>query len=629
MGSVSDESARLARAREVFLSSGEEELEAAAVREPILNSWRRSRFWGVAVDQQDLPYREDLGSETGSRLVLAAAPVLDRIEQEMADARMSVILTDAQAWVLDRRAGERSLNAYLDRVLLAPGFSYSEKFIGTNGIGTALEEKRPSHVFGHEHFVERLQSLSCAGAPIRDPLSGRVVGLIDVTCWRADATLLMSALVRQAARDIEGRLFEQSCERERALLQEFLAACRRTRRPVLSLSDDLVITNARATRLLDPDDHVIVREQALALASAATSGSERETVGEVLLSGGQLARLRCRPVTAGSGVAGTIVEIQVAQADAAGDGSRRRTAGAARGTPPPPPGLAGHSPAWLRVCEQADAHCRERSRLLLVGEPGVGKATLASAVHRRAFPAGRLTVIDTGESGSGEAWVAAVAAALAEAGGGDTVLLRRLDQLGVQAARALTRLLDEQSAGSAPADQARPWVVGTLATATIEGHHLEALLRHFAAVVTVPPLRHRIGDVRELVPVLLQRLAPRSAVGCSPEVMQTFLRRDWPGNVRELEQVLRAALARRRGGQIELADLPEDVHATSRHVLTTWESLERDAIIRALVEAGGNRAEAAARLGISRATIYRKIHAYGIVVDGPDRDAKSPPQISR
>jgi len=618
MGNVSDESARLARARERFLSSGsgEGKLEAAAVREPILTSWRRSRFWGVAVDQEDLPYRDSVETEAGERLVLAAAPILDRIEQEMADARMSVILTDAQAWVLDRRAGERSLNSYLDHVLLAPGFSYSEKFIGTNGIGTALEEKRASHVFGHEHFVERLQSLSCAGAPIRDPLSGRVVGLIDVTCWRADATLLMSALVREAARDIEGRLFEQSCERERALLQEFLAACRRTRRPVLSLSDDLVITNARAAHLLDPDDHVIVREQALALTS-----SSRVTTGEVLLSGGQVARLRCRPVAVRSGIAGTIVEIRVAEAGAeAGERQRRRTPGAARVTPPP--GLAGHSPAWLRVCEQTDTHCRERSRLLLVGEPGVGKAALARAVHRRAFPAGRLAVVDTGESGSGEGWFAQVEAALAEAGGGDTVVLRHLDQLGVPAAQALALLLDEQSAGAAPADEARPWVVGTLGTATVAGHHLEALLQHFAAAVTVPPLRHRIGDVRELVPVLLQRLAPRTTVGVGPEVMQTFLRRDWSGNVRELEQVLRAALARRRSGQIELRDLPDDIHATSRHVLTAWESLERDAITRALVEANGNRAEAATRLGISRATIYRKIHAYGIVVNGPDKNAK-------
>ena len=131
MGSVSDKAANLLRAlraREAFLTSGELD---GHVRELILNSWRRSRFWGVPVEQGETPYRDDINID--SRLVAAAQPVLDRLEREMADARMSVILTDAHAWVLDRRAGERSLNSYLDKVLLAPGFSYSEQHIGTNG----------------------------------------------------------------------------------------------------------------------------------------------------------------------------------------------------------------------------------------------------------------------------------------------------------------------------------------------------------------------------------------------------------------------------------------------------------------------------------------------------------------
>jgi transcriptional regulator of acetoin/glycerol metabolism len=102
-------------------------------------------------------------------------------------------------------------------------------------------------------------------------------------------------------------------------------------------------------------------------------------------------------------------------------------------------------------------------------------------------------------------------------------------------------------------------------------------------------------------------------------VLQTLLRREWPGNVAELEEVLQAALARQRSGRVRLEDLPEDLHAQSRRVLTSWESLERDAIARALVKAGGNRTEAAAQLGISRATIYRKIHAYGIEIEGLDR----------
>ena len=599
MGSVSDRPVGLAHAREAFLTSGE--LDARSVRETILTSWRRSRFWGVDVNQVELPYRGNLDAD--ARLLQAATPVLDRLERQLADARMTAILTDAQAWVVDRRAGERSLNRYLDKVLLAPGFSYAEKFIGTNGIGTALEEKRAFHVFGHEHFVDRLQTLSCAGAPIRDPISGNVVGIIDVTCWRADASLLMSVLVQEAARDIEGRLFELTGERERALLQEFLATCRRTKRPVLSVSDDLTITNVGAAHLLDHDDYAIVRERAVELA-----GSTRETAGDVLLSSGQLARLRCRPVASHSGMAGTIVEIQLTE-----EGAVRRGARAARTASLP--GLAGRSSAWARVCQEVDSHCRRRSWLLLVGEPGVGKVALARAAHRRSYQEAPLEVIDAADcrEDTADAWLEAVRERLRETG--TTVVLRHLELLGPRAACVLADALDQ--AGHA---EQRPWVVGTLAAATIVGKELDTLLRQFAASATVPPLRHRIGDVQDLVPVLMRRRAPAgSTVACSPEVMQTLLRKAWPGNVAELERVLDAALARQRSGQIRLEDLPEDVHATSRRVLTTFETLERDAIARALVKTGGNRTEAAAQLGISRATIYRKIHAYGIEIEGQER----------
>jgi sigma-54 dependent transcriptional regulator, acetoin dehydrogenase operon transcriptional activator AcoR len=598
MESVSDRAAGLARAREAFLTSGVP--NGADVREVILSSWRRSRFWGVAVDQVELPYRGELDFD--SRLLHASQPVLDRVERELADARMSVILTDAQAWVLDRQAGERSLNSYLDRILLAPGFSYAEKFIGTNGIGTALEEKRPSHVFGHEHFVDRLHALSCAGAPIRDPITGKVLGIIDVTCWRADASLLMSVLVQEAARDVEARLFELSGDRERALLREFLAACRRTKRPVLSLSDDLTITNVSATHLLDHDDYAIVREKAVELSS-----SPRETTGEVLLSGGQLVRLLCRPVTSSSGIAGTIVEIQMA-------GEGRPRASSLAQNAPPLPGLAGRSSAWARTCHEVDASGRRRSWLLLVGEPGVGKVSLARAVHRRSLSHSRLWVVDAAEipDGSLAEWLTQLRERLADPAG--TIVLRHLERLTPPAALAVGAALEHAGrSGDAP------WVVGTLAATTIIGEELDGLLRHFLSSVTVPPLRHRIDDVRELVPVLLARHAGGTGVECSPEVLQTLLHREWPGNVAELEEVLQSALARQRSGRIRLEDLPEDLHAQSRRVLTSWESLERDAIARALVKTRGNRTEAAAQLGISRATIYRKIHAYGIEIEAQER----------
>jgi len=111
----------VARAREHFLESGEVG-DFASVREAILTSWRRSQFWGVSVEFGELPHQD---IDTDTRLVRAAQPVLDRLQLVLSDMAVSVILTDARANILDRRAGDPSLNQELDAVWLAPGFSYA------------------------------------------------------------------------------------------------------------------------------------------------------------------------------------------------------------------------------------------------------------------------------------------------------------------------------------------------------------------------------------------------------------------------------------------------------------------------------------------------------------------------
>jgi transcriptional regulator of acetoin/glycerol metabolism len=585
-----DVAARIALARERFLSTGQ--VPEGDVREPILASWRRSRFWGVDVDRVEPPYRADM--ELDNRLVRSARPVLDRLERELSDARVCIVLTDARAWVLERRVGDRSLHRHLDRISLAPCFSFAERFIGTNGIGTALEEQRAAQVFGHEHFSEPLQSVSCAGALVRHPLTGRVEGLIDLTSWRADASQLMRALANEAARDVAHRLVELDSERERALLREFMAACHRTRRPVLSLSDDLVITNARGVRLLDPQDHLALQEWAAGLLR-----SSGETTGELRLSRGEVVRLHGRQVSSRAGAAGALVEIEAVAA-----ALRRRPGGAER--PVPLPGLVGRSPAWVEARQEAAAACQRQAWLLLHGEPGVGKLALARAAHHHFLPAERLRVLDAagGRDGDAAAWLADVRRELAEPAG--TLVLRHLDLL---AEAALTALSDDLAAARS---RPSPWVVGTLAAGAVAGQALPTLLAQFPVSVIVPPLRYRIDDLRDLVPVLLERQGAGAAGGCTAEALQTLLRCEWPRNVAQLEEELRKARARRGGGQIRLEDLPSDCHAVTRRVLTRWEWIERDAIVNALIETEGNRARAAAQLGISRATIYRKIGAFGI-----------------
>ena len=157
-------------------------------------------------------------------------PVLRNLREHLEGQPISVILTDAAGVVLTRMTADHDLERHLDGVQLAPGFSYAEEYVGTNGIGTALEGGQPACVFGHEHYAEDLEDLACAGVPIHDPISGKAVGAVDLTCWRKDADPLLIALAKTTADQITQAMLADSSARELQLMQEYMRACRRTER---------------------------------------------------------------------------------------------------------------------------------------------------------------------------------------------------------------------------------------------------------------------------------------------------------------------------------------------------------------------------------------------------------------
>src|SRR5580692_8481573 len=240
----------LAKARERFLTA--ESVDPYHVRDTILASWWRSRRSRVAADRIDLSYIRDPDLDTP--LTRSAMPVLRSLRDALDGQPISVILTDADGLVLSRLAADSELDRHLDGVRLAPGFSYAEEFVGTNGIGPALEGGQPMHVFGHEHYAEHLEDLACAGVPIRHPVSGRTSGAVDLTCWRKDADPLLIALAKTTADQIMQALLADSSARELQLMQEYMRACRRTSGIVLALNNDVVMMNEYARQVLDPGD---------------------------------------------------------------------------------------------------------------------------------------------------------------------------------------------------------------------------------------------------------------------------------------------------------------------------------------------------------------------------------------
>ncbi|MGW0582955.1 sigma-54-dependent Fis family transcriptional regulator [Streptomyces sp. NPDC002920] len=588
-------------ARTLFLEGGS--VPASEVRTPILDSWQRSRFWGVDTDRIQTPYNADF--DPHSRLATAAHPVLDRLSDALQGTPTALILTDSKGRVRERRTGDRALHRHLDDICLAPGFSYAEEYVGTNGIGTAAEDGRTAHVFGSEHFSERLQRVSCAAAPIRNPASGRVIGLIDLTSWQDTASPLMMALVREAAADIEERLLHIGSERERAVLRAFLTTRQSSRRALVTLSDGLLLADTVAMELLGPDDHRRLRE--------LVEDPEGLREQRMSLSDGRAVRVRGRQVegeTHGDQPAGYLFELWLV---ADQEEPEPRPVGRAAHLP----GIVGSSPAFQGVVSQLIRHCGQGRWTFVDGEAGAGKQELVRAVHRHVAPTVPYAVHDAVHTRDGAAdWLRAVFQDLAEDRG--TVVLRHIEVLSEQVLRQLDTLL-RSTAGRTG------WVAALLtrdrltlpgASVPQKGRNpLDAVRPRFDAEVSVPPLRHRTADIPQLVTCLITRQGGDTR--CSDSALRALSRAPWPGNVRQLAHSLRYAEAHRTGPLIEQADLPPSLLSQAQHPLSTWESTERDLIVQALLDHGGDKAKAAKALGISRATICRKITAFGIRL-GPD-----------
>ncbi len=602
---------RLAEARDRFLAA--EPVDPGVVRKPILASWWRSRQFNVAADHIELNYLHEPNLET--TLARTADPVLRHLHEQLDGQPISIVLTDAAGLVLTRLTADHDLERHLDGVKLAPGFSYAEEHVGTNGIGTALESGGPAHVFGHEHYAEHLEGLACAGVPIHDPVSGKTVGVIDLTCWRKNADPLLISLVKSTADQITQALLAAGSSRDLHLLQEYVRACRRTGGIVLALGNDVVMLNDHARRVLDPGDQS-------ALIGHATEALARNHPGAVSvdLPSGVIARMFCRRISGDSPFSDGVVHVKlIAAAAAVPEAPAPRTAMYL-------PGLVGSGVLWLRACREAETLYDSSDWMTLEGESGVGKLALARAVHQRRNPAAPFHVLDA--ASASQDWLTKARRELVDGSG--MLVIRHVDVLTARQLHALASALQEartaqqkegqrkegqHKEGRREDGQEKLRVAVTLNRKQAAAD-LTRLLRFFQGTVELPPLRHHIEDLHELVPFFLARLSQQGRLTCSPEAMQLLLRHNWPANTEQLWQVLKQVVQRRRAGVIMPKDLPPECWTVSRRLLSPLESIERDAIVQSLQDHDGNKVRAAEALGMSRATIYRKIHEYGIVTAG-------------
>lgn len=560
-------------------------------RDEIVSSWRRCQVVGVTPTGDEVPYQPEF--ERPNRLLRAAGPVIDRLADQLVDGPVSILLADSEAQIVDRRAGARKLTTALDGAGVAPGFHYAEEYTGTNGIGSALEERKPFQVSGAEHFRENLQEFTCTGSPLRHPISGVMEGVLDVTSRVHDNQELMQPLVLAAVREIESRLYADASRREQLLLQHFLQASKRAT-AVITLNEDVVMANTAASSLLDLSDQAMLWDWACRML-----GTRDECTGDVRLAHDTVVQAKATKVGDDVGGAGVLVEMRqqrssTSEAPAAWPRRTQRTQSHDTEC------LPGRSVAAQRLRDDVDAALRIQGPVLICGEPGVGKLYTATHLHRRREYRQTVTVLDAlAAHDDHTAWLSRLEGSVAS---GDTVVLRHLDELPPELAPRVEGTID-----AAPA---------MIATARSRGEHTTAsrALDHFPVSITVPPLRYRSEDIADIAPLLLSvRATHRPPPRLLPTTLRTLTKLDWPGNIRELESVLTTAITRSLGSDISHEHLPPEYRSTdNRTGSSSLQRAERDIVIEALGETQGNKLAAAERLGIARSTLYRKMRILGI-----------------
>ena len=617
MQESADRRSAIKLARDTFLRSGR--TETRAVPDIVAASWLRSFSAGVDASTAQAIYHNDL--DVTGRLVRCSEAAIARLGDEMAEMPLSIVLTDHKARILWRSERDRGIGRLLDGVSLAPGFNYAEDSVGTNGIGTVLESGRPLYIVGPEHFHEQLQPFACAGSPIRDPLTNRVEGVLDITCLSEFASPLMHSLVRSAAHEIEQNLLVDRSQCQQALFEAFVRVDARTHAAVMAIGGTMVMGNAAAQGLFEPGEQWAIHEHARYLMTSRGGPADR-----IELPSGRHVHLRGTRVVVGADVAGIVVVVSLVEAGSAvpmsqapvlapalpagaGTAMGPETGAEMRAAAPvvaeqPTRFGDGRSLLWKRACAGISEALVAAEPLLVIGESGCGKRSLVADLFERVVAGGRTREFAAEDLGDLHAEEAAGAAVTERT----LYIVSNINRLDAEGVAVFDSFLAALAGSGRPVS-----VAATVSDADLDSDlPFRAVLAHFEKAVTVAPLRHRTEDIALLVTHLLRGSPGQRGPGVSTAAMRVLSRYDWPRNIRQLEEALAFARLKRPVGEIQPEDLPGYCHSGAQRQLSTLEAGERDLIVTALHDAEGNRARTAAMLGIARSSLYRKLKTFGI-----------------
>jgi len=640
------------------------------MREYITESHKRCLAYGV---EKERVYSEKIltGDALKERLdakrelIDTAEPYVKQLYDFVKGSNFFSLLTDEEGCILSILGDSEILNEALS-YKMQPGAFMDERGIGTNAMGTALEEKRPLQVSGKEHYILAYHRWTCSASPIRDS-EGNIIGTIDLTGYSQSVNLHTLGMVVAAANAIETMLDIQEYTKKLTYANSFTEA-------IMDSMDSGILTTDLAGNVSSVNRHAAdmfgytsnefkqkkiweLVEDWDKIKTQVLMGKEF-TDEDVFVNSRKNRRqlnVSLYPILDQNHNLVHIVLVfkEVKQV--------RKLANKIMGHKAiyTFDKIIGENPEFQRIIQYAKKISDSRSNVLITGESGTGKELFAQAIHnysdRREEPFVALNcgaiprnLIEselfgyeggafTGSKSTGQMGKFQIAE-------GGTIFLDEIGEMPLDMQIGLLRVLEEgvmRRVGSNKEIMVDVRVIAAtnkdLRVEIEKGNFRKDLYYRLNVLpVHLMPIRERKSDIPMLVDFFMERISRRlnkKRVDIGEEDMEMMMGYDWPGNVRELENFIELT--------VNTGSMPNRIlksFATLEQKSNPWSLLENEIggnfsmggtraegkpilrledmecthILRIIGIHGGNITKSAKALGIGRNTLYRKMEHYGI-----------------
>lgn len=607
-----------------------------SVRPVIAQSWERCMEYGVPLNPCIPVNRFGPAFDQNAKLLEIARPIITQFYPYIEGSGFPITLTNAAGIVLEVIGDAASVeNGYRQNVM--PGADFSEQGAGTNAMGTCLINQSPVQIIGAEHYCIGGHTCISAGAPILDPITQKVLGSISVSGKINLAHAHNLGIVVAIAQLIEQQLKQSQLQLLKNIIFENDADG-----IIIALENGSITSiNTRALEILKlpiskPKSWTTISTVPELDTIFQESIRQKSVIRKVTEFGGarNQIELTITPVSYGQLATGAVLVLKhvhkLAPADLTDqdiNNSRKTKQLKALKT------IKTTSSRMDKVLNIAQIAATNRANVLILGESGTGKELFAKAIHDLSpWGDGPFIPVNCGciprdliaselfgyTEGSFTGALKKGKKGKFECADGGTLFLDEIGEMAPDMQVALLRVLEERYFYPIGTEKGYPINCRVIAATNqdlktnISNGRFRADLYYRLNLLSlqIPPLRERVEDILFLTESFLHQFA-RRIIDLEPEIRDLFNIYPWPGNVRELKNTVERLVYLSNGGRITKDMLPHEILAFDEsrtyYSQTPQPVSEIDLIAQALQATNNNYTEAAKKMGISRATLYRKL----------------------